>query len=39
MDVEKPVRWAGCNAAVSKTLEYSYDDCGVAMRADALDDK
>ena len=39
MDVENPVTWTVCKAAVTKTLEYSYDDYAVALLADALGDK
>lgn len=39
MDVENPVTWTVCKAAVNKTLEYSYDDHAVALLADALGDK
>ena len=38
-DTENPVTWTVCKAAVTKTLEYSYDDYAVALLADALGDK
>lgn len=38
MDVENPVTQTVCKAAVTKTLEYAYDDYAVALLADALGD-
>lgn len=39
MDVENPVTQTVCKAAVTKTLEYSYDDYAVAQLAEALGDQ
>lgn len=38
MDVENPVTWTVCKAAVTKTLEYAYDDYAVAQLARELGD-
>ncbi len=38
MDVENPVTQTVCKAAVTKTLEYAYDDYAVALLADVLGD-
>lgn len=39
MDYDHPVTNTVCRAAVTKTLEYAYDDYAVALLAEALGDK
>jgi putative alpha-1,2-mannosidase len=38
-DLEHPVLQTVANAAVTKTLEYAYDDYSVALLAKALNDE